>query len=189
MHAVLTHLEHEVLPNNTIKGGRIAHIGQVFFDQSLLDDIVAKVPVYKGNKVPPTKNNHDFIMAFDTAGGFDPVVEYAMLGKTLEDGLLGWINFGVNVTNSHATTRAAASCGADGCKANPFSRAGFGKAGKGGKGGFPGKGGMPGMPGMGKGGELPKGLVMPTLADLLTGLFGGIGKGAPAAAAPKAPGA
>jgi hypothetical protein len=183
----MTHLDHEVLPNNTIKGGRIAHIGQVFFDQALLDEVVSTVPVYKGNLAPPTRNNRDFIMAFDTAGGFDPVVEYALLGKTVGDGLFSWINFGVNASSSHPATRAAASCGSDGCKTNPFSfgKGGFPFGGKGkGKGAGPqGMPGMPGMPGMGKGGELPKGLVMPTLADLLSGLFGG-----PKGSAPKAPG-
>ena len=146
------------------------------------------MPVYKGNRAPPTRNNRDFIMAFDTAGGFDPVVEYALLGKTVGDGLFSWINFGVNASSSHPATRAAASCGSDGCKTKPFS---FGKGGFpfGGKGKGKGKGpqgmpGMPGMPGMGKGGEMPKGLVMPTLADLLSGLFGGKGAKGPA---PKAP--
>jgi hypothetical protein len=169
----MTHLDHEVQPNGTISGGRIAHIGQIFFDQDLLDAL-AKVAPYSSNRTPVTKNNRDFIMAFDTAGGFDPVVEYAPLGKTLEDGLFGWINFGVNASSSRSAARAAAKCGADGCTANKMSFMGMGK----GKGGAPfggkGKGGMPGMPGMmGKGGELPKGLVMPSLADLLTGLFGG----------------
>jgi hypothetical protein len=193
---VMTHLDQQVLPNNTIQGGRIAHIGQVFFDQELLDE-AGKLPVYQGNKAPKVRNNQDFIMAFDTAGGFDPVVEYVPLGKTLEDGIFAWINFGINGTNSRSSARKAADCFADGCKAQTGGL--FGNMGKGGKGkgGFPfpfmgkegegrGKGGMPGMlpPGMSMPTELPKGLVMGGagkfggLANMLSGLLGLGGKGA-----------
>jgi hypothetical protein len=185
---VLSHLNYTVLPNNTIQGGRIAHIGQIYFDQDLLDQVL-KVSPYDTNKQFRMHNNNDMIMALASSGGFDPVLEYSLVGNKLEDGIVAWMNFGIDSSNNRTAYRVAAECFESGCKTKPFEfpslevlLGGLGKGGKGGNGMgaglFPPGGAIPT--------ELPKGLVMPSLSDLFDLIFsfgkGGAPKGAPAAA-------
>jgi hypothetical protein len=147
----MTHVDSEVLPNKTIKGGKISYVGQVFFDQSLIDEMTTVSP-YKENKNPRFKNKNDDIMASSTLGKVDNVVEYVLVGNKLEDGIFAWMNFGIDTTRNR-TVNVASTCGSDGCKAVPR----FGKMGKGkgkGKGGFPFDFGK-GFPDFGKG--FPKG--------------------------------
>jgi hypothetical protein len=151
----MTHIDSEVLPNKTIKGGKISYVGQVFFDQSLIDEVTATISPYKENKNPRFKNKNDDIMATTTLGKVDNVVEYVLIGDKLEDGIFAWMNFGIDTTRNR-TVNVASICGTDGCKSSPkFNMMGKGK-GKGGK-GFPFPGfGKDGFPDFGKGG-FPKG--------------------------------
>jgi protocatechuate 3,4-dioxygenase beta subunit len=175
--AVMTHIDSEVLPNKTIRGGQISFVSQLFFDQSLIDEVTAISP-YRENKNIRIMNKNDDIMATSTLGRVDNVAEYILVGSRLEDGIFGWMNFGIDTTRNR-TVNVASTCGANGCTSNPkmFGK-GKGKGGKGfpfefgkGKDGFPGKGfpkgfgpGGPGMPKIPKGGipgyePLPKGFM------------------------------
>ncbi|OIW35693.1 aromatic compound dioxygenase [Coniochaeta ligniaria NRRL 30616] len=80
--------------NNTITGGRAAHVGQLYFDQTLLAN-VDKVTPYTSNKMAVTKNTADMLF-MQGANGDDPIVRYALVGNTLADGMFAWIRFGVN---------------------------------------------------------------------------------------------
>lgn len=77
----------------------------MFFDQDLLYDIEALSP-YSENTQDYTINEEDGILAAE-AEGSDPVVEYIILGDTLQQGLLGWLSFGINT--SYIETISAAS--------------------------------------------------------------------------------
>jgi len=148
----MSHVNASVRANNrTISGGSIAHVGQIFFDQALVDT-VEKVAPYNTNKADITKNEDDDIMFEGAQGQSDPVVEYVLLGKTVEDGIFAWANFGIDPQSSH-TVKAASKCGEGGCIAGPKMEFppclpadfmnGKGKKGKGPKGkgkGFPPKG-------------------------------------------------
>ncbi len=112
----MSHVGHTVLANNTIRGGRISHVGQLYFDQDLLDQITI-VPPYSENKYLRLKNNQDILMAVTTVGRHDPVVEYVLLGNRVEDGVFGWINFGIDARTDIKVVPAA-ECGANGCKAS-----------------------------------------------------------------------
>lgn len=112
----MAHLNATVLPNNTIAGGTVSHVGQLFFDQSLISTVESTVP-YTENTQPLTTNEQDFIMQQEAANG-DPVLEYTFLGSKVEDGLFGWIAFGVD-PSANRTVNAAAHWGQDGGKANP----------------------------------------------------------------------
>jgi hypothetical protein len=81
-------------PNNTITGGRAAHVGQLYFDQSLIT-AADKVAPYSSNKMRVTQNTADFLF-MQGANGDDPIVRYALVGKTLQEGLFAWIRFGIN---------------------------------------------------------------------------------------------
>jgi hypothetical protein len=91
--------------NNTITGGRAAHIGQIYFDQPLLKSIDTFTP-YNKNKMAVTQNTADFLF-MQGANGDDPIVRYAMVGKTAADGMFAWIRFGVNANSNKAVSPAA----------------------------------------------------------------------------------
>ncbi|KAJ5683514.1 hypothetical protein N7462_006679 [Penicillium macrosclerotiorum] len=98
---VIAHVNAHVLPNNTITGGHISHVGQLFFDQDLISVVEATYP-YNTNDVAITKNINDHVVKVETADSTsDPFFEYAYLGDSIEDGIFGWITLGVNVSASH----------------------------------------------------------------------------------------
>ncbi|KAF2682281.1 extracellular dioxygenase-like protein [Lentithecium fluviatile CBS 122367] len=115
---VLAHLNASVLPNNTlaINTGTISHVGQLFFDQSLISLVETTAP-YSTNTQQLTTNANDGIMAQEAATT-DPVLHYALLGDTIEDGLFGWIAFGID-SKINKTVSAAANYGENGGQANP----------------------------------------------------------------------
>ncbi|KAH8893951.1 aromatic compound dioxygenase [Thozetella sp. PMI_491] len=92
-------------PNNTITGGKAAHIGQLYFDMSLLGN-VDKITPYNTNKMKIVQNSADFLFQ-QGANGDDPIVRYAMVSNKLEDGLMAWIRFGVNTGANKAVSPAA----------------------------------------------------------------------------------
>lgn len=128
---VLTHLNATLLPNNTVSGGAITHVGQLFFDQSLID-LVEKEPVYVTNTQQLMQNSQDGIFAQEAAN-VDPVVEYVFLGDSVSEGLFGWIAFGVDSSAARNVTPAVIY-GENGGVANPN---GPGSGGPGGPGGPP----------------------------------------------------
>lgn len=139
----MVHLNSTILPNNTITGGTVSHVGQLYFDQSLISAVETTYP-YTGNTQPLTTNEQDFILAQEAENG-DPVLEYTMLGSKVEEGLFGWIAFGVDPTVNR-TVMAAATYGKDGGKANPNSGFPVGPPPGGFPSGFPS--GFPGFPGL-----------------------------------------
>ncbi|KAJ4290890.1 hypothetical protein N0V90_010086 [Kalmusia sp. IMI 367209] len=89
-----------------ITGGTISHVGQLFFDQSLITE-VEKTSPYSTNKQSLTTNAKDSILAGE-AQTTDPVLNYVLLGSTVSDGIFGWITVGINSKNSK-TVKAAAN--------------------------------------------------------------------------------
>ncbi|KAJ9129621.1 Extracellular dioxygenase [Pleurostoma richardsiae] len=108
---VLAHINATVYPNNTIQGGTIAHVGQVFFDQDLIDEVETTYP-YTTNTQEVTTNADDYILV-EEADTVDPVVEYVFLGNDVSDGILAWISFALNASASY-DVGAAAVLGEDG---------------------------------------------------------------------------
>ncbi|KAK4104427.1 Intradiol ring-cleavage dioxygenase-like protein [Parathielavia hyrcaniae] len=124
--------------NNTITGGRAAHIGQLYFDQALIA-AVNQVAPYSGNGMRVTPNTADFLF-MQGANGDDPVVRYALVGGArLEDGLFGWIRFGVDQQASRPVSPSAFWTDKGGVM-NPVGPVAQ----------LPGGGGWPGFPGRGR---------------------------------------
>ncbi|GAB9473811.1 hypothetical protein Gpo141_00010957 [Globisporangium polare] len=73
------------------------HPGHIFFDQSLVNEIV-RTPVYAANKQPLTINKDDDIFVESAATAFDPVMEYMLLGESVEDVVFTWLSIGVDMT-------------------------------------------------------------------------------------------
>jgi hypothetical protein len=93
-----------LLPNNTLTGGTVPHIGQMFWDQSLVDEVEATSP-YSTNTVEQTTNAEDRVFSDETSGTTsDPVFNYVLLGDSVEDGLLGWATVAVDLTATYTPT-------------------------------------------------------------------------------------
>lgn len=98
---VVAHLNATVLPNNTLTGGYVPHIGQLFFDQDLIDEIEATSP-YNTNTVDMTANADDHVVIVETEDSdSDPFFQYALLGDSVEDGVFAWVTLGVDVSANH----------------------------------------------------------------------------------------
>ncbi|TQN67353.1 hypothetical protein CSHISOI_08089 [Colletotrichum shisoi] len=71
-----------------------SHVGQIFFDSNLLDHVAAIHP-YKSNSQRRIKNDQDAVL-MQESNTSDPMVQYAMMGNGVEEGLLGWIVLGID---------------------------------------------------------------------------------------------
>ncbi|KAH8823818.1 aromatic compound dioxygenase [Flagelloscypha sp. PMI_526] len=107
-----------VFSNGTFKAETVKHVGQIFFDQSLIAD-VETYPPYNTNTQPLTTNAQDGIMAGESAS-IDPVVEYTYLGDDASAGIFAWVSFGINTTVAHNVSKAA-TWTEDGAVPNPNS--------------------------------------------------------------------
>lgn len=111
---MVTHTGSSELANGTIAGGNVTHIGQLFFDQDLIESVNSDVEPYNTNDQTMTDNDEDSILISETVTtGSDPFVNYVLLGDSLEDGIFAWITIGVNPAASYNAT-AAAVLGANG---------------------------------------------------------------------------
>lgn len=100
-HHMVAHLNATVLPNNTLTGGVVAHVGQLFWDQDVIYDVEATSP-YNTNNITITPNVDDRVFSTETADTTsDPVFDYVYLGDDLSDGLFGWVTVAVNVSASY----------------------------------------------------------------------------------------
>ncbi|TYZ63704.1 hypothetical protein PybrP1_004039 [[Pythium] brassicae (nom. inval.)] len=96
IHVLGTH-DGTVLSNNTYSGGKVSHVGQIFFDQSLIAQVEATT-AYSANTQTLTTNAWGAIFSQSAASTFDPVMQYALLGDSTEDGIFAWISIGIDMT-------------------------------------------------------------------------------------------
>lgn len=104
---VVAHVGASVLPNNTLTGGHVAHIGQLFFDQDLISKAENTYP-YNTNSISITQNADDHVVQDETEdSNSDPFFEYTLLGDSVKDGVLAWVTMGVNVSATYDASYAA----------------------------------------------------------------------------------
>ncbi|KAG5989661.1 hypothetical protein E4U52_005372 [Claviceps spartinae] len=89
-----------VLGNGTFEGGTVLHIGQTYFDQSLISVVEANPP-YSSNKQPFTDNRHDELTGDEATELSDPFMKYVYLGDDVKDGLLLWMTVGLDKNANH----------------------------------------------------------------------------------------
>lgn len=94
---VAAHLGHSITEEGTVTGGKINHVGQVYFPEELLEKFDV-APVYKTNDVPRLKNADDFLFnsALTTNADYTNEVAYSLLGETIADGILAAITIGID---------------------------------------------------------------------------------------------
>lgn len=123
---VVGHLNATLLPNGTITGGSVPHIGQLFFDQDLNTEVEATYP-YNTSNVSITLNSADRVFGLETEdSNSDPVFNYVYLGDDVTDGLFSWLTIGVNPTLDYNTSYAASYTNEGGVKNSNSGGAGAG---------------------------------------------------------------
>lgn len=104
---IVAHQNATALPNNTLSGGFVSHIGQFFYDQDLITEIEATYP-YNMNNVSITKNIDDHVVIAETEDSTsDPFFDYVLLGDDVSDGVFSWITVGIDTTATYNTSYAA----------------------------------------------------------------------------------
>ena len=105
---VMVHTNATLLANSTLGAENYAsHVGQAFFDQSLITQVEQLSP-YNTNTQTLTTNADDSILSEEAAtDGVDPFMEYTLLGDSVSDGLFAWLAFGINSTLSDSVSPAA----------------------------------------------------------------------------------
>ncbi|KAF2713285.1 aromatic compound dioxygenase [Pleomassaria siparia CBS 279.74] len=81
------------------------HIGQLFFDEDLLNTVYATAP-YSAHLDTLTRvtNANDSIFTEASANGYSATVSVELIGETVEEGLVGYITVGVNPDAEDAVT-------------------------------------------------------------------------------------
>lgn len=95
-------------PNNTYTGGTLLHMGQLYFEDTLVKAVESTFP-YSENTIPFTTWELDGWMLEEATTGYDPFVEYVQLSDNLEDGLLAWITVAVDLNSNHSANLTAAA--------------------------------------------------------------------------------
>lgn len=135
---LLTKSNVTVRDNSTTEGGAVTHIGQLFYPEDLITEVELNAP-YNTNTVERTTNDEDMWSVLQADASYDPFPEFVYLGDSAADGLLGWIQIGINASADHSEDEyyaVAATYYEDGGVANGDSQMGGG-------GGPPGNGSMP----------------------------------------------
>jgi hypothetical protein len=102
---ILVHPNATARDNGTIYDLTASHVGQMYFDQSLNDQVETYSP-YTGNTQAWTKNDQDGLL-LDGLATSDPIMEYVLLGEEVSDGVLAWLSFGINTTYARTAMDAA----------------------------------------------------------------------------------
>lgn len=95
-------------PNNTYTDGQTLHIGQLYFEDALIDAVEATYP-YNTNTIEYTSWEIDGWMLEEATADYDPFVEYVQLTDDIEDGLLAWITVALDLSSVHDTNLTAAA--------------------------------------------------------------------------------
>ena len=110
--------------NGTTTGGEVNHIGQLFYPETLIAAVEATAP-YNTNKQVYTSNDKDKWSILQAENNFDPFPEFIYLGDDITDGLLAWIQIGINTTADYSDDKdyydIAATYQAGGGVTNPDS--------------------------------------------------------------------
>ncbi|KDN36946.1 hypothetical protein RSAG8_10480, partial [Rhizoctonia solani AG-8 WAC10335] len=77
--------------------GSLHHIGQLFFDDTLNNKIVAQ-GVYANTTQSRTYNTEDNILDSENADGYNAIASTELLGESETDGILAYITIGVDPT-------------------------------------------------------------------------------------------
>lgn len=93
------HTDWTLLENGTIITGNKVSTGQLYFDEALEEKIMALEPHASHTQINRTTNAEDTVFPYDTAGGFNPVINVIPIdGEDVTKGMIGYITLGVDTT-------------------------------------------------------------------------------------------
>nr|GAT57023.1 predicted protein [Mycena chlorophos] len=108
-----THIHTKVFPewtpipeNGTFIGGRLAHVGQFFFEDDI-NMVIDRMHPYTENPIREsrgrTRNWRDSLNIFEDShlNGYNPVFKTHFLGGVISQGLISYITMGINVSASY----------------------------------------------------------------------------------------
>lgn len=98
---LLTKSNVTLLENSTTSGGAVTHIGQLFWPEDLISEVETFEP-YNTNTVERTSNDDDMWSIVQADNDYDPFPEFVYLGDSASDGLLAWIQIGINSSADHS---------------------------------------------------------------------------------------
>lgn len=88
----------------TSRSGSLVHVGQMFFEETLADQVMALSP-YSGNTMTRTRNAADSIMAQENSAGYSAYIDASAISASdLSAGVLGFITVGVDTTSAKEVT-------------------------------------------------------------------------------------
>lgn len=93
---IITHVGAKVEPNGSYTGGKINHLSQLFFEQTLISAVEATAP-YNTNKIRLTTNDADGFTGYAASKAYDPFPNYMFLGNKLDQGLFVWALVGLDL--------------------------------------------------------------------------------------------
>lgn len=150
-------MNYTTFPNATISASsNITHIGQLFFDESLRSAVESVYP-YTTNDQPITSNDEDMWDIVQAGTTYDPFPEYVYLGDQVGDGLLAWIQIGIDTTANYVDDEYYAVAAYVDAEGGHESEGGGLMGGGGGAGGGNGTGNGTAMP---SGGAMPSGAAL-----------------------------
>ncbi|KAF8899727.1 Intradiol ring-cleavage dioxygenase [Mucidula mucida] len=84
---------------NTLAASSIQHVGQIFYEESLINQVYEMEP-YSAHLETLTRvtNDEDSLYPSASSAGYSAVISTQLLGSTLADGLVGYITVGVDVS-------------------------------------------------------------------------------------------
>ncbi|KAH8923222.1 aromatic compound dioxygenase [Atractiella rhizophila] len=103
---LMVRTDYEVNANGTIssRAGSLHHIGQMFFDQTLQEQVQSEYP-YNTTTQTRTTNDNDSIMAQEQENGYSAIIQTEFInGVDISDGLYGYITVGVDSTSEYSVT-------------------------------------------------------------------------------------
>lgn len=94
-------MNYTVFDNGTINAeNNITHIGQLFWGEDIRAAVEATSP-YKTNTQAITTNDEDMWSIVQAGTTYDPFPHYIYLGSDVTDGLMAWIQIGVNTSANY----------------------------------------------------------------------------------------
>lgn len=80
----------------------------MYFDDTLVKAVEAYAP-YTTNTIAYTSMEDDGWELDEATADYDPFVEYVQLSEDINDGLLGWITIGLDLSSNHTANLTAAA--------------------------------------------------------------------------------
>ncbi|TDZ37469.1 hypothetical protein C8035_v007838 [Colletotrichum spinosum] len=87
--------------NGTVKTGNTNSIGQLYFNETVSQEIMALEPYVSHTEIDRTTNDVDSVYSEGFANGYNPVIDIVPLdGVDIKNGMVGYITIGIDTENS-----------------------------------------------------------------------------------------